>query len=77
MNPQEQPQQNPVQSQARFFRIGDKTIVEDESTRDLGIEAVRSILMLQYPQVENAQIVEQATEKGIVYNFMPIAGRKG
>jgi hypothetical protein len=64
---------NPI----RIFRIGDRTILEDENMRAMNIEDIRSILALQYPEVENASIIEQESEQGTIYNFMPLPGRKG
>ena len=65
-------------TQARIFKTGTVRIVEDESTRGLSNEAVRSLLKTTYPEIANATIRETATTEGqTVVEFLPQPGRKG
>lgn len=65
-------------SQARVFKIGTTTIVEDESMSGLDLDAVKQILQRTYPEVAHATIRERTLEDGAhCYDFIPVAGRKG
>ena len=62
----------------RVFRTGTTVITEDESTRGLDIEVVRSILKRTYPELANASFTEETDDEGrTVVTFMPKPGRKG
>ena len=62
----------------RIFKTGTVRIVEDESTRGLSNEEVRSILKTTYPEIANATIREVTTAEGqTVVEFLPQPGRKG
>ena len=62
----------------RIFKTGPVRIVEDESTRGLSNEAVRSLLKPTYPEIANATIRETTTTEGqTMVEFLPQPGRKG
>ncbi|MEQ8676518.1 MAG: PRTRC system protein C [Aggregatilineales bacterium] len=65
-------------TQARIFKIGTSTIVEDESMSGLDLDAVKQILQRTYPEVAHATVRERTLEDGsICYDFIARAGRKG
>ena len=65
-------------SQARVFKIGTSTIVEDESMSGLDLDAVKQILQRTYPEVAHATVREVTLEDGSTcYHFIPVAGKKG
>ena len=62
----------------RIFRVGGRTIHEDESTQGLDAEAVRAILKRSYPEGANATLRETTGDDGQpVIEFLPKPGRKG
>ena len=68
-------QNNP---QARIFKIGATTIVEDDSLTGKTLDEVKDILKRTYPEVAHATIRERTLEDGtVVLDFIPVAGRKG
>ena len=69
---------DPNPTQTRIFKTGTVRIVEDESTRGLNNEEVRSLLKTTYPEIANATIREVTTAEGqTVVEFLPQPGRKG
>lgn len=65
-------------SQARVFKIGTSTIVEDESMSGLDLDAVKQILQRTYPEVAHATVREITLEDGTVaVHYIPQAGKKG
>ena len=62
----------------RVFRTGTTVITEDDSTRGLDIEVVRSILKRTYPEPANASFTEETDYEGrTVVTFRPKPRRKG
>ena len=61
----------------RIFKIGSTHIVADDTLRDLGNEAARTLLKRSYPEVANATIREREVGDKIVVEFLPQPGRKG
>ncbi len=65
-------------TQPRIFKIGTRTIVEDDSMSGLELDAVRQILQQTYPEVAHATVRERTLEDGSTcYDWIPRAGRKG
>lgn len=64
---------------ARIFKVGETTIVEDESLRDLSNEQVRDMLKRTYPEVIHSDVaVREDRDTGLtVVEYKPRPGRKG
>lgn len=68
----------PTTPQPRLFKIGNTRIVEDTSTTHLGVEEVRALLKVQFPEIAHATIRETTSADGQrQLEFLPIPGRKG
>lgn len=62
----------------RIFKIGAKTIIEDDTMRHLSVDEVRQVLQRTYPEVTHATIRETTLEDGSTcYHFINRPGRKG
>jgi hypothetical protein len=65
-------------TQARIFKIGTSTIVEDESLAGKSLDEVKTILQRSYPEVTHATVREVTLEDGSTcYHYIPVAGTKG
>lgn len=65
-------------SKPRIFKIGAVRIVEDDSTRGLTPDAVRTILKSSYPEVAHATVRETVLADGTpLIEYLPQPGRKG
>lgn len=61
----------------RVFKIGSVRVLEDDSTRDLTTDQVRSVLKPLYPEVAHATIREMNEGDTRLVEFLPQPGRKG
>lgn len=69
---------SPGSTKPRIFRTGTTVITEDDSTRGLSIEQVRTILKRTYPELADATSTETTDDEGqTTVTFMPRPGRKG
>ena len=62
----------------RVFKTGATRIVEDASMKDMTVAQVQQTLKASYPEIANATIRESVNADGQkVFEFLPVAGRKG
>jgi hypothetical protein len=61
----------------RVFKVGTTRIVEDDSTRNLTNEQMKTFLKASYPEVANATISERSDGTTRMVEFLPQPGRKG
>jgi PRTRC genetic system protein C len=62
----------------RIFQVGMTTITEDDSTRGMTPQQVKTILKRAYPEIANAEIKETTRDDGTqVIQFVAKPGRKG